>query len=211
MANRKQTPSGTGSRFPHLSSALQRMAAANVERFELDTISRQLGRRSIGALLLVLALPMALPIPTPGLSVLFGLPLVLVSAQLMLGRRSAWLPRRLARRSIARADFVEFVKRAMPTLHFLERFVRPRMPWMAGHWAMIPVGATCLILALIIALPIPLGHVVPGAAISVLAIGVVERDGVAIAAGFVVALIGLTIVALASAGLVVTLRAWLPI
>jgi hypothetical protein len=62
-----------------------------------------------------------------------------------------------------------------------------------------------------VALPVPLGHVVPGAAISVLAMGVIERDGLAIAAGLVVALIGLIIVVFASAGLVAVLRTWLPI
>ena len=46
----------------------------------------------IGALLLILALPMWLPIPAPGISVAFGVPLILVSAQLLVGRRFAWLP-----------------------------------------------------------------------------------------------------------------------
>ncbi len=64
---------------------------------------------------------------------------------------------------------------------------------------------------MIITLPVPLGHVVPGAAISVLAMGVIERDGVAIGIGFCTALAGLTIVVLASTGLVAALRTWLTI
>jgi hypothetical protein len=114
------------------------------------------------------------------------------------------------RRPIGRAKFVGFVECATPTLRYLERVIRPRIIWMAGDWAMVPVGAVCLLLAVIIALPVPLGHVVPGAAISVLAMGVIERDGLAIAAGLVVALIGLIIVVFASAGLVAVLRTWLP-
>jgi len=211
MGYRDHGLSGAGVPFSHLSSALQSMAGSNSGRFDLGTISRQLGRRSIGALLLVLALPMALPIPTPGLSVLFGIPLILVSAQLMLGRRSAWLPQRVARRSVARADFIALVDKALPILHRVERIVRPRVAWMVGNWAMVPVGAVCLVLAVIIALPVPLGHVVPGAAISVMALGVIERDGIAIGTGLITALIGLTIVVLASAELVANLRAWFPI
>jgi hypothetical protein len=211
MRSQEQTLPGADDPFPHLSNALQSIAVSGTGDLDLETISRQLGRRSIGALLLVLALPMVLPVPAPGISVLFGVPMILVSAQLMLGRRSAWLPQRLARRSIGRADFAAFVERALPTLRYLERIIRPRIPWMAGDWAMIPVGTVCLILSAIIALPVPLGHVVPGAAICVLAMGVIERDGVAIGAGMVVALIGLTIVVLASAGLIAALRTWLPV
>ena len=82
------------------------------------------------------------------------------------------------------------------------------MGWLAGDWVLIPVGAICLVLAIIITLPIPLGHMVPGAAISLLALGLIERDGLVVAFGMIVAALGLAIVAVASAGIVATLRAW---
>jgi hypothetical protein len=194
----------------HFSDALALFAATvRSERVGLGMIIEFMGQRSIGTLLLVLALPMALPIPTPGLSVVFGVPLIFISAQLLLGRRRVWLPARLARRSIARTDFVSVVERVLPTLHFLERLVRPRIQWMAGDWAVVPVGAICLLLAVIITLPIPLGHVVPGAAIAVLALGLIERDGLAIALGLTVAALGLLVVTIASTSLAGAVRAWL--
>lgn len=194
----------------HLSAALEAFADSVAgERVDLETLSRFMERRSIGALLLILALPMALPIPTPGISVLFGIPLILVSAQLLIGRRSVWLPLRLARRSISRSEFLTFVSRVLPSLRAMERLVRPRLRWMAGDWVMVPVGAICLVLAIIILLPVPLGHVVPGAAISVLALGMMERDGVVIAIGLFTALLALAIVTLASTGFVAVLRTWL--
>ena len=177
---------------------------------DLAAIIQFMGQRSIGALLLVLALPMALPIPTPGISVAFGVPLILISAQLLLGRRCAWLPARLARRSIARTDLISFVERALPALHALERIVRPRIGWLAGDWAMMPVGAICLVLAVVITLPIPFGHMVPGAAISVLALGLIERDGLAIGFGLLIAVLGLVIVTFASTSLIAALQAWSP-
>ncbi len=193
----------------HLSSELESLAQSDWERSDLESLSRRLGHRSIGAVLLVLALPMVIPVPAPGISVLFGLPLILVSAQLMLGRRSLWLPRRLGQRSVARADFRALVQKSLPALRSVERGLRPRLRGMTGDWAMIPVGAACLVLSLIIALPIPLGHLIPGAAISVIALGVIERDGLAVAAGLVVAMIALVVVTLASAGLIATLHTWL--
>jgi hypothetical protein len=196
----------------HLSDDLAVFAAAiTTDRIELSTLTAFLGRRSIGALLLILALPMALPIPLPGFSVVFGIPLIVISAELFLGRHRAWLPARLAQRSFAHADFLVFVERALPALRRLERIIKPRIEWMAGDWAMIPVGAVSLVLSVIITLPIPLGHVVPGTAISLLALGMIERDGLAITLGLIIAILGLALVTLASASIAMTLRAWFAI
>ena len=69
------------------------------ERVTLRDMAEFLGDRSIGGLLLILALPMALPMPAPGISVLFGVPLIVISGPLALGYRRAWLPARLAQRT----------------------------------------------------------------------------------------------------------------
>ena len=209
MQDQAQPGSGTCGDQRHFSDALEELVTSvAADRIELCAISRFMGERSIGAFLLVLALPMVLPIPAPGISVLFGIPLIVVSAQLLLRRRFAWLPPRLARRTIARSELVVLITKALPTVRFLERMIRPRLTWLAADWATIPIGGMCLVLALIIALPIPFGHVVPGAAICVMALGLMERDGIAVAVGLFVALLALAIVAVASAGLVTILRDW---
>jgi hypothetical protein len=56
------------------------------EHVSLGEIADFLGTRSIAAWLLILALPMVLPVPMPGISVLFGVPLMIISAQLTAGR-----------------------------------------------------------------------------------------------------------------------------
>jgi hypothetical protein len=181
----------------------------NDERVTLATVIRFMGRRSIAALLLFLALPMALPIPAPGISVLFGLPLIVISAQLMVGLHRAWLPAWLARQSISRASFTSMAERAAPTLHRLEHIVRPRLSWMAGDWAMVSVGTICLVLGIIITLPIPLGHMLPGAAISILALGLLERDGLVIGIGLTTAAVALAVVAAATHGVVTWVNMYL--
>ena len=192
-----------------LSDLLIRQAATvTSEHVTLEDMAEFLGDRSIGGFLLVLALPMALPVPAPGISVLFGVPMIVISVQLALWYRRAWLPARLARRSIPRSTFLTIVDRILPTLRPLERIVRPRAGWLAGPWARVPVGIICLVLAIIITLPVPLGHVVPGTAISVLALGLIERDGIAIALGLVTAVFGLLIVIFASAGILSAARLW---
>lgn len=178
------------------------------ERVSLAEIADILGARSIGAWLVILALPMALPVPMPGISILFGVPLMMISAQLALGGRRAWLPPFILRQSIARADYVALVARMQPAVERLERIVRPRAFWLANDWAKIPVGLVCLVLAMIITLPIPLGHVAPGTAICLLALGLMERDGVVIGIGFAAAVLALVIVTLGSAGAVNAVHHW---
>jgi hypothetical protein len=78
-----------------------------------------------------------------------------------------------------------------------------------GQRAMVPVGTICLILAIIITLPVPFGQMVPGAAISVLALGMLERDGLVIGIGLLTASLAIAIVVLGSAGLVAAVLAWL--
>jgi hypothetical protein len=192
-----------------LSDLLIRQAATvTSEHVTLGDMAEFLGDRSIGGLLLVLALPMVLPVPAPGISVLFGVPMIVISVQLALGYRRVWLPARLAWRSVPRSTFLTIVDRVLPTLRRLERIVRPRAGWLAGPWARVPVGIICLVLAIIIALPVPLGHVVPGTAISVLALGLIERDGIAIALGIFTAVFGLLVVIFASAGILNAVRLW---
>ena len=109
---------------------------------------------------------------------------------------------------MARADYVALMARMQPAVERLERLVRPRASWLANDWAKMPIGLICLVLAKIITLPIPLGHVAPGTAICLLALGLMERDGVVIGIGFAAAALALVIVTVASAGAVNAVHRW---
>jgi hypothetical protein len=192
-----------------LSDLLERRALTMAhDKILVGDMLELLGERSIEGMLLLLSLPMALPVPVPGLSVPFGASMMIVAAQLAVGRRHAWLPRILARRPLGAVAFGKLIEHAIPLLRRLERFVRPRGRWLAGRWVSLPVGLVCLVLALIIALPIPLGHVVPGTAISVLSLGLLERDGVALCVGLIISAGALLLVTFASAGAYGALSDW---
>jgi hypothetical protein len=51
------------------------------------------------------------------------------------------------------------------------------------------------VLALVLSLPIPFGNLLPAFAIALMALGLLEEDGVCVLAGLVVAAISLTVVA----------------
>ena len=182
-------PAGSGA----LSTVLRLLAADTTrERVSVADLLAALGDRALGALLFVFAFPNVLPTP-PGTSTILGAPLVFLAAQLAFGR-APWLPSVVARRSMPRTDFAVLVRRIAPWLERAERLLRPRLTRLALPPAEYAVGALCLLLAVLLVLPIPLGNMLPALAISLLALGVLERDGVWVLAGLVATAASLVLV-----------------
>lgn len=161
-------------------------------RISVADIMEATGARAIGALILLFAAPNVLPTP-PGTSSILGMPLVYLTAQLMLGRLP-WLPKFISERSIYRADFIGMMDRAAPLLARAEKLLKPRFSLLVSAPAERVVGTICFILAMILLLPIPLGNMLPALAICLFAFGILEKDGLWIIAGAVLSAVSLVIV-----------------
>ncbi|WP_420963153.1 exopolysaccharide biosynthesis protein [Brucella sp. IR073] len=163
------------------------------ERISIQDMLSAMGDRAFGPLMLLFALPNLLPTP-PGTSGVLGIPLVILAAQLMLGRKP-WLPKFIANRSLPRSSFAALLERAGPWLARAERLVKPRLALLVAPPAEYAIGALCLILAILLALPIPLGNLLPAFAICLFSFGILERDGVWVIAGFIAFLVSVSVVA----------------
>lgn len=178
---------------PALSVLLRELADDPArERVAVGDLLAALQHRAIGALLVIFAFPNALPLP-PGSSSVLGAPLLFLAAQLALGLRP-WLPRLIAERSMARADFAALVARVAPALARAERLLRPRLAALTAPPAEYLVGAVCLLMAVLLVLPIPLGNMLPALAITVLALGILEHDGLWVLAGLAIAAVSVAVV-----------------
>jgi hypothetical protein len=165
------------------------------ERVRLADLDNALGDRAFGVWLSLFALPNAIPfVSLPGVSTLLGIPLLLFSTQLLLGQRTPWLPPWLAERSIRRGDFQSFLQRGLPFLRHVECLLRPRWPRLSNPLAERLLGGFCLLLAIILVFPIPLGNMLPGLAILLMALGLAEKDGLMILVGVAVGLFSVAIV-----------------
>lgn len=172
-------------RHRSLSDVLETLGATACEgRITVADLLRAAGDRAFGALLFVFAVPNVLPAP-PGTSVLLGIPLILLSAQLACGRAAPWLPRVLARRSVDRAVFARVMTHVLPRLRKAERVLRPRWTLLTSRAAERCIGAAAFVLAVVIFLPVPLGNVLPAAAICAMALGILEHDGIGVTLGVV--------------------------
>jgi len=177
-----------------LSRVLIELAEGAGERISLDEIATELADRSFAALLILFAAPNLVPLP-PGASTVFGVPLVLIAAQLLLGMPRVWLPRMLRERSIDRRKFGKVAHRLEPVLARFERLVRPRWWPMPRVVAERLVGLLALLMAIAIALPIPFGNWLPAVAIVVMSLGLTERDGLWLGAGGILTIGSLVVVA----------------
>lgn len=176
-----------------LSEILSDIAADPAREFvAIADLIATLGGRGRAALILLFAVPNVLPAP-PGVSGLLGLPLLYLAVQMMQGRLP-WLPQVIGARGMPRDRFARLVARLSPLLARAERLLRPRWPVLVSHRAERGLGAACLVLALVLVLPIPLGNMLPALAICLVALGVLERDGVWVLAGLATGALSLLIV-----------------
>lgn len=157
-----------------------------------------LGERAFGALMFIFAVPNVIPAP-PGTSAILGLPLVILTWQVMVGRQTLWLPETVRKRRISREMLQNFVTRVTPIMARLERILKPRLGILVtSHVAERALGLVAFLLSVILFLPIPFGNIPPALAVSCIALGLAERDGLAVAVGYALGLGASALLALVS-------------
>jgi hypothetical protein len=117
----------------------------------------------------------------------------LLAAQLSYGRHKPWFPRWLTRQTVPHHAFVAVVERALPGLERIEKMLRPRLTFVLSWTGERIVGLALLVLALVLALPIPFGNWLPACAIAVVGLAMVEKDGLAAAAGLAIGVVSLLV------------------
>jgi hypothetical protein len=168
------------------------------ERLTLGELMEALGQRGYGVLIVLFALPNLLPVYIPGLSPIFGFPLMIICAQLAYGLPSPRLPGVLTRRSMRRSDLQLIAEKSLPWLRRVERFVKPRPSFITTRSGERLIGIWGVLLCLIVVVPLPFTNGPPSLACLIMAIGLMEEDSVTIllgaAFGVFAAILGLSII-----------------
>ncbi|MGD0192787.1 MAG: exopolysaccharide biosynthesis protein [Rhizomicrobium sp.] len=175
------------------------------ERVTLEWLTGTLGRRSFGVVLLLLGLLGLLP----GVAALAGLVLLAPAVQMTLANRGPVFTRRIASFHFPTPRVAALIRRAIPVLRYLERFIRPRWPT-PFEATKRTVGLVVLLLAVCIMLiPIPFSNVPPALLVVLIAVAYLEEDGVLLCIALLASL-----VLLAGVGLLVwqtvNFARWLP-
>lgn len=186
-----------------LSRVLADIAAQSEDEISIADLAQMFGGRAIGALLFVFGLICTLPLP-PGATTIFGLPLLLLAPQLVIGASAPWLPKGVKSRAITTAGLARALPPVIKTLRKIEALSRPRLVFLFNPIGERVIGVLCTLLAIVLILPIPLGNILPALAVTVLAFSLIQRDGLIALAGYAAAITSASVLALAAHIIVMT-------
>jgi hypothetical protein len=165
------------------------------DRLSFTELAAQLHARAWGGLLFIFAAINVLPLP-PGTSWFFAIPLMLVSAQMALGRESPWFPSWINRRGVTKQQLQHLSEKIRWLETRVERIFKPRMASLTGAVATRLIGLVCFILGLVAAIPVPLFHIAPAAAAVLFGLALIYRDGALVICAAVAAVLSIVLDAL---------------
>lgn len=174
----------TAARRPRVrASDLLAQTAANpgTGSVALGDLVDRLDRRGFGILLFVGTLPALIPSPV-GAGALAAPLVILCGLQLALGLPRPWLPEGLRRRRFERAAAQAFLDRAGRWLQRLERLARPRWLPLLGPVGVRLAGLLAIGHGVALGMPLPLTNYLFAAVALLLAVALLEDDGLLAAA-----------------------------
>ena len=167
----------------------------STDRLTLSELARLLRDRMWGGLLLTFAVINVLPLP-PGTTLITGIPLVLLTAQMAAGKARPWFPRRLDRRGLTKDELGRLLAKILPWERRIERVLKPRLCSLTDHRAARVIGLISLVLSIILWLPMPLNNHAPALAMTLFALALIYRDGVLVILGALATAVSIAIVSL---------------
>ncbi len=166
-----------------IKSLLQRLTE---QQLTLGEILAETSERGFSLVIALLVLPFLLPMP-PGLTGPFGGACLLLSVQMVLGRRSPWLPRRISRYKFPRPFAQLLLQNLQRLTKILEKIARPRLKKIANNPLTWRINGLCISwLTILLISPIPFTNPIPTVGILLLAVATIEADGLLICISYVI-------------------------
>lgn len=174
-----------GKRQRRISAILRAYTNRDRDVPTLGELSEAFDARAFGAFFIVFGGVNLIPLP-PGTSLLFGVPLLLFTIQLAIGRHRLWLPQRVRRIQLKPETLSMLVVRLGPYLRKVERLARHRY-WPEPEWVVLSaIGWFAFVMSLLVAIPFPLTNMFPGVSIALAGVAITARDGLWLIASIVV-------------------------
>ena len=173
-------------------AALGEQLASIIEQLPADALTLGelldvFGEEGLLLLTILLTLVFLIPVSIPGVSTVFGGAILLIGISRLVGR-PLWLPRRLREKALPAAKLRPALNGGLSWVRRLERVSRPhRLSGLVdGRAANVFNNLAFILAALLLMAPfgfVPFSNTLPGIALLFYAIGLIQRDGVAILLG----------------------------
>lgn len=162
------------------------------EYVTLRELMSKLGEQGLLLICVLLSLPFLFPVSIPGVSTVFGAGIVLIAFAITINRLP-WLPDFVGERKLESKKLIPVLQRGVNLLRRMERFIKPRLPYLTTGMVMNRMNGLVLMFAgILLMMPlgfIPFSNTLPGFAILFLASGICQRDGFLVALGYALAVL----------------------
>ncbi len=178
MTSEKEIVTGpTTPDYLSLAETLQGILNKYEKSPSIGELMEAVGDKGFGLLLIILSLPSAIPVPAVGYSTPFGICMVIIAAQIFIGRTEVQLPTRLKKIRIPLKLVRSITSFALGFLKKTEKFIKPRQRWIHSKLGHSILSITISIMAIFMIFPIPGTNTLPAMAIFVIGISIAEEDG----------------------------------
>lgn len=154
------------------------------EEVRVGRLLQIFGVRGFAFLIFVLALLNVVIFMLPGVSLLLGLPLVVLTVQMVLGLRTPLFPIFIRRRAINRAALMRGIDLGIAVMEKVEHLIRPRFRFLSSAPVNKAHSILAMLMAVLMAIPIPFLNIPPSLGLITLSLGMMQRDGLFIVAAY---------------------------
>jgi hypothetical protein len=175
----------------------------------LRALGAVFAEKSFAVTILLLMFVPALPLPTGGISHVFEAITVLLAGQMVIGRRTIWLPDRWQRRELGPTTTAKAIPFMIRWIRRVERISRPRGAWLFSQgWMLRLLGLLMIALAVGAALAPPFSGLdtLPSLGAVAVALAIILDDVVVLAIGVAIGTGGILLILTIGAALVRVLR-----
>lgn len=161
--------------------------------------------KSFAFIFLVLMILPAAPLPTGGVTHVFEIIVALIALQLIIGRDTIWLPKRLANTKLDATTQRKVLPFLMRRIQFARKYSKPRLQHiMRQKWFKSQLGLVVLLLTAgaFFAPPFTGLDTLPSLGIVFISIGIILEDIFIVGLGYLIGLAGLATTIILGAGVI---------
>jgi hypothetical protein len=152
--------------------------------------------KSIAILTLFLMAFPALPIPTGGITHIFEIITMLLALELIVGRKSVWLPRRYSHMKLSTAVQEKAIPQLIKRMRWFERYSKPRSTWVFNKLPFMQIiGLSLFIFAVAAFLAPPFTGLdtLPALGAVLISLAIVLEDALMLIIGLIIGSLGIFI------------------
>ncbi len=145
-----------------------------------------MGNRGGLIICLILATPFLIPVSIPGSSIPFGLGIMFIGISRIFNRYL--IPKAIMEYKLPKDTLLKILNGTMNALGKLEKYIKPRFLILTNGSTINHFNLSLMVFTsflLMLPLPVPLTDSLPGYSIFLLVLGILERDGYFVLAGYI--------------------------